>query len=436
MAKVSVIIPVYNVEKYLRECLDSVRKQTLEDLEIICVDDGSTDSSGKILDDYAKRDRRIHVLHKANEGYGKAMNTGIKIATAPYVGIVESDDRIASDMYEFLVRLIEEMKTDVVKADFYEFYDNEEGAYIEEYVKLIPSEALQDLYGKVFRIRENKEAFRSCLATWSGVYSRDFLLRADVLYNETPGASYQDQGFWLQTMIKAERIYFADKAFYYYRIDNYGSSMYDKGKVFDVRNEYRYMRELLESTGAAGVEYYPWLNFLKISSCLNSMSRVADTYKESLAECIRKDIWEAAESGELDADLFDTGLRAELFSLIASPKAFSEGVIKKRKRLEHVLEGYDRIILYGAGKIGRMVQSALKEGRLNTKIKSFAVTEKESNPPSLSGIPVREIQELVEYREQALVIICVGKKYISEINMLLKKKGFKNCMTYKGLLYE
>ena len=83
MAKVSVIIPVYNIEKYLRECLNSVRRQTLEELEIICIDDGSTDSSGSILDDYAKKDRRIHVIHKINEGYGKAMNTGLKIATAP-----------------------------------------------------------------------------------------------------------------------------------------------------------------------------------------------------------------------------------------------------------------------------------------------------------------------------------------------------------------
>ncbi len=436
MAKVSVIIPVYNIEKYLRECLNSVRRQTLEELEIICIDDGSTDSSGSILDDYAKKDRRIHVIHKINEGYGKAMNTGLKIATAPYVGIVESDDRIASNMYEFLVQRIEQEKADIVKADFYEFYNDEEGTYIEEYVRLLPSEALQGLYEKTFNIRENKDAFRSYLATWSGLYSRDFLLRANILYNETPGASYQDQGFWLQTMIKAQRIHFVNKAFYYYRIDNHNSSMYDKGKVFAVRNEYCYMRKILEDMGEAGDEYYSWLNYLKISSCLTSLSRVADPYKKSLAECIKKDIWEAAESEELDASLFYNGQRAELFSLIASPGAYSKGVMEKRKRQERLLGDYDKIILYGAGKIGRMVQCMLKEGRLNTKIKSFAVTETENNPPVLSGIPVKQIRELTKYREKALIIICVGKKYMSEIDMILEKNGFKNRMTYKELLNE
>ena len=83
MAKVSVVIPVYNVEKYVRECLDSVQKQTLEELEIICIDDGSTDCSGAILDEYAQKDSRFHVVHKKNEGYGKAINTGMDLVTSP-----------------------------------------------------------------------------------------------------------------------------------------------------------------------------------------------------------------------------------------------------------------------------------------------------------------------------------------------------------------
>ena len=102
MEKVSVVIPVYNVEKYLRECLDSVQKQTLQELEIICIDDGSTDSSGAILDEYAQKDSRFHVIHKKNEGYGKAMNIGMDLVTSPYVGIVESDDWIDSTMYQKL----------------------------------------------------------------------------------------------------------------------------------------------------------------------------------------------------------------------------------------------------------------------------------------------------------------------------------------------
>ena len=86
--KVSVIIPVYNVEKYLRECLDSVINQTLKDIEIICVDDGSTDSSGKILDEYAQKDKRIKVIHQENQGLGAAHNVGIDLAKGEYIGFV------------------------------------------------------------------------------------------------------------------------------------------------------------------------------------------------------------------------------------------------------------------------------------------------------------------------------------------------------------
>ena len=115
MPKVSVIIPVYNVENYLRQCLDSVVNQTLSDIEIICVDDGSTDNSGKILDEYATKDSRIKVIHKENGGYGKAMNVGLDNAIGEYIGIVEPDDYIALDMYETLYNIAKEKDLDFSK---------------------------------------------------------------------------------------------------------------------------------------------------------------------------------------------------------------------------------------------------------------------------------------------------------------------------------
>ena len=105
MPKVSIIVPTYNVEQYLREAMDSIINQTLKDIEIICIDDGSTDNSGKILDEYASKDSRVKVIHKKNGGYGKAMNVGLDNATGEYVGIVEPDDYIEPDMYEnFIIK--------------------------------------------------------------------------------------------------------------------------------------------------------------------------------------------------------------------------------------------------------------------------------------------------------------------------------------------
>ena len=108
--KISIIVPVYNVEKYLRECLDSLINQTLEDIEIICVNDGSTDSSPQILEEYASRDSRIRVFHQENQGVSVAYNYGIKQVKGKYFTIVDSDDWIREDSCELLYETIEKRK--------------------------------------------------------------------------------------------------------------------------------------------------------------------------------------------------------------------------------------------------------------------------------------------------------------------------------------
>lgn len=111
--KISVIIPVYKVEAYLPRCLDSVINQTYKNLEIILVDDGSPDNSGKICDEYAEKDSRIVVIHKENEGVAKARNTALDMASGNYIGFVDSDDWIEPDMYEFLIKNAEKYDTDI-----------------------------------------------------------------------------------------------------------------------------------------------------------------------------------------------------------------------------------------------------------------------------------------------------------------------------------
>lgn len=114
MEMISVIIPVYNAEKYLTRCIDSVLGQTYSDLEVILINDGSTDESGHICDTYQSKDSRIRVIHKKNGGAASARNCGLNIASGRYVGFVDSDDWIAEDMYEYLVGLLENTQSDVV----------------------------------------------------------------------------------------------------------------------------------------------------------------------------------------------------------------------------------------------------------------------------------------------------------------------------------
>ncbi|HAQ0795523.1 TPA: glycosyltransferase, partial [Enterococcus faecium] len=102
MCRISIIVPVYNVEKYLKKCVDSILGQTFTDFELLLIDDGSTDNSGSICDELAKTDNRIKVIHKENGGLSDARNIGIEVAKGDFIGFIDSDDYIDEDMYAFL----------------------------------------------------------------------------------------------------------------------------------------------------------------------------------------------------------------------------------------------------------------------------------------------------------------------------------------------
>ena len=147
---ISIIVPVYNVEKYLEKCVNSIVNQTYKNLEIILVDDGATDNSGKLCDELAKIDNRIKVYHKENGGLSDARNYGVERATGDYIGFVDSDDYIDSEMYEELYEAIKKENVDVVECNlkiiypdrvelfteqkYYNVYTKQE--YLEEYLKI------------------------------------------------------------------------------------------------------------------------------------------------------------------------------------------------------------------------------------------------------------------------------------------------------------
>jgi len=118
--RISIIIPIYNVNKYLRECLDSIINQTLKTIEIICVNDGSTDNSLEIIKEYIY-DNRIIIINKNNSGYGDSMNQGLNIASGEYIGIVESDDFIDINMFENLYKITKKGDIDIIRSNFYLF---------------------------------------------------------------------------------------------------------------------------------------------------------------------------------------------------------------------------------------------------------------------------------------------------------------------------
>lgn len=243
MPAVSVLIPCYNVEKYLRQCLDSVVKQTLSDMEILCINDGSTDSTPAILREYAAQDSRIRIIDKPNSGYGDSMNRGLEEAAGEYIGIVESDDWADADMFETLYRLAREHDCDMAKSNFYDYLGGSSTRH-----EIIPPQDADTL----LRPLERNAIFTSTCYIWTAIYRRSWLNQQNIRFLPTPGASYQDTSFNFKALACARRAWFTCRAFLHYRRDNESSSIYSSGKVYCVCDEYheieRFLRERSELT--------------------------------------------------------------------------------------------------------------------------------------------------------------------------------------------
>lgn len=301
MAKVSIIIPVYNVEKYLVECMDSVVRQTLKDIEIICVNDGSTDQSLNILEQYKNQDSRIVLIDKENGGYGQAMNRGLERATGEYVGIVEPDDYVPLNMYEDLYEKASEFELDFVKADFYRFKRSESGSMDLYYNHLSPDK--KD-YNVVFNPSETPEALRFIMNTWSGIYKREFLARYQISHHETPGAAFQDNGFWIQTFIYAKRAMLVDKPYYMNRRDNPDSSVNSKEKVYCINMEYDYIKTLLMKNPKIWDKFKYMYWFKKYHNYMGTLWRIGEQYKKEYLFRFSEELKRGKALGELKKDVF------------------------------------------------------------------------------------------------------------------------------------
>lgn len=220
---VSVIVPVFNVEQYLRECIDSIIDQTYPYIEIILVNDGSTDDSYSICNEYKEEDNRIIVVNKENGGLSSARNKGIEFARGDYISFVDSDDYIAPDMIESLVKIMDREQVEVACCNFKKFK------------KTSFSKNTENDAGKKTEVYESSQAINylldekhyKCFA-WNKIYKKD--LFREIRFPE--GKLYEDIITQYKIFKKAKKVAFNDKAMYYYRIREGSITK----KVFDRRN--------------------------------------------------------------------------------------------------------------------------------------------------------------------------------------------------------
>lgn len=202
--KVSVVVPVYNVQTYLRQCLESLLEQTYRNLEILVVDDGSTDNSGVICDEYAEKDPRIKVLHKKNGGAASAKNAGLRIATGEFLTFADSDDYVERDAYEYMVKKLRAAHADVIQCSFREIY-------VKSFNDCVMLERECE-FNNIEYLRRYTVDW-TCGLLWDKMYRRK--LFDDIFFEE--GHIVDDEFFTYQGIMNAKKIIHTPKVIYNYR---------------------------------------------------------------------------------------------------------------------------------------------------------------------------------------------------------------------------
>lgn len=252
MPKVSIIVPVFNVESYLNQSIESLRNQSLEDIEIICVDDSSNDNSFGILKDYEKKDKRIKVFQIDHKNAASARNRGLEEATGKYIGFVDPDDWVDSCMYEKLYRKIEENNCEIVISQAVSYHENRlffkytRGTYRFKGVD-------KTFFNKPFCALDlGKRAFKLPVSCQVKLFSRKFIEQNNIKFPDIDTS--EDQQFFVHTLVLAKKIICLDEFLYYYRKKRKGSHSFSRSlhakdaiKVFYQIEQLLEQLQLLES---------------------------------------------------------------------------------------------------------------------------------------------------------------------------------------------
>lgn len=441
MPKISIIVPVYNVENYLKQCMDSLLNQTFTDFELICINDGSTDSCLSILEDYARKDARIRLIDKENEGYGKTMNRGLAEAKAPYVGIVESDDFAKAEMFEKLYDAMIKQPVDLVKCNFYK-YTTEDGEDI-DYSHEYPEES----YGRVLEPIDHPALYTAHSSVWAALYNKQFLDENGIRFNETPGASYQDIAFHFKVLSCAKKMMIIRDALLYYRTDNLMSSVYSPYKIYCICDEIHTAEQYIrEQDDKRQGKLWPILMKKKFYDYRWNLSHLATVFQfaffEKMVSEFRADY---AEGKFEEIEWILPADKGELEKLLENPFAYFMQNVKDyhdtriqmagiqnaslaKKGFFMTIAEEEKIVIYGAGKVGRYVAQRLIDLGTDAGKLIFAVTDPQSEGQKVDGIPVKGIEEVIGERRDIFVLIAVkGEKQIEMLN-LLTYQGCKNVM--------
>lgn len=312
----SILVPIYNVERYLDECLASLQAQTFTDFEVICINDGSTDGSRAIIGRYLDADPRFRVIDKPNSGYGASMNRGLEQARGEFVGILESDDFMEPGGLAALHHAITTHDADVAKANFWLYWSTPQVR--DEFFEIFTP----DQCDRVIDPRVDDSVFYAKPSIWSAIYRRSFLTENGIAFLETPGASFQDLSFTFKVWACATRLTWVYPSFVHYRQDNENSSVNSMGKVNAVFDEYAEIGRWLAEHPEQEDRFARVKAKMMYDSCIWNYERVAEKHKVELLGLTREAFLVEQAAGHLDLRLFEPWKLTGLQTILLSPARY------------------------------------------------------------------------------------------------------------------
>lgn len=425
--EVTIIIPVHNSERYLKECIQSAQMQTLEELEILCIDGGSTDSSPEIIRELQKTDKRIKYIKDANTSYGHKLNVGIKLAEGDYIAILESDDKIYRNMMAELYHVADAFDADIVDAD-YDAIFSYNGT---EYRNTMHKYGTQEFYNKLIECVDGARKNIPLNGIWTGIYRKEFLTGQGIKLNESKGASFQDTSFLFLTGLLAEKVYHIYKPLYKYRMDNSGSSVKDNSKIYEIIGEMEFLRSELEKRDIGDLEVWKKYYTRKYNIFYWNYERLSSEGREMFLERYLEELKKDINAGNISREIYGADMYDRTFQLIDNKDDFVKMVLTqdvKKPWMTVFCEQLDKkiedknFVVFGAGRVGERVMTLLQCN--NIRIQAVCDNSEQLQGTDKCGVRIVSVQEAIKEFKDAVYIIA-NKDNSEEMKEQLFKMGIE-----------
>lgn len=396
--KVSIIIPVYNTSMYIDKCLNSLISQTLKEIEVICVNDGSTDNSMEILQKFASIDKRVIIINQENQGQSVARNAGIKIAKGEYIGFIDSDDWADEKMFEKLYCNAKELDSDITMCSI-SVFDEKTGKFNTNDPYMTLNLFPRTFKDKAFNYKDCLDfLFRICVTPWNKIYKNNWLQEKSLKFQE--GINFEDMIFSVGTLIKANRISLIDEPLVIYR--KASQTSYSVGNY---HQDYKKM------------DFFTV--FEQIEKTLKE-NRVYDLFKDYFAFYKRNNLIYWYEKIE------DKGVKKQYYKKLVKTypdfRFYNLILWVKRNKLKKKIKELakdKRIIIWGAG---NLVQSVLPKDEKN--ILGFVDNNPELKGKIINNYKVYSIKDLENFKPDC--ILAITQNYYKFDNLVKIKLNENN----------